>query len=197
MRRRERRAERVDSRGAQVLKLLQAHGILSWVISLGISLMEPRTVPCGPRVGNGKLRAPRLRRQGATAIVPATFPVSHLVLSIMVSAGLGALVGLIRQWSDQKMSPGGEADFGGVRTYTFWAILAASPPSSARTMPPRAAHRARPRGTSPHRIAFHERRQRASGQHHVCRVASDLSARSPVQWEYTRPPSSCRRPPPS
>jgi uncharacterized membrane protein (DUF4010 family) len=41
----------------------------------------------------------------------------------MVSAGLGALVGLIRQWSDQKMSPGGEADFGGVRTYTFWAIL--------------------------------------------------------------------------
>jgi uncharacterized membrane protein (DUF4010 family) len=41
----------------------------------------------------------------------------------MVSACLGALVGLIRQWSDQKASPGGEADFGGVRTYTFWAIL--------------------------------------------------------------------------
>ncbi len=41
----------------------------------------------------------------------------------MVSACLGALVGLIRQWSDQKSSPGGEADFGGVRTYTFWAIL--------------------------------------------------------------------------
>jgi uncharacterized membrane protein (DUF4010 family) len=49
--------------------------------------------------------------------------VSNLVLSIVVSAGLGALVGLIRQWSDQKSSPGGEADFGGVRTYTFLAIL--------------------------------------------------------------------------
>ena len=41
----------------------------------------------------------------------------------MVSACLGALVGLIRQWSDQKASSTGEADFGGVRTYTFWAIL--------------------------------------------------------------------------
>jgi uncharacterized membrane protein (DUF4010 family) len=40
-----------------------------------------------------------------------------------VSACLGALVGLIRQWSDQKASPDGEADFGGVRTYTFLAIL--------------------------------------------------------------------------
>ena len=51
------------------------------------------------------------------------YPVSNLVLSIVVSAGLGALVGLIRQWSDQKSSPGGEADFGGVRTYTFLAIM--------------------------------------------------------------------------
>jgi uncharacterized membrane protein (DUF4010 family) len=49
--------------------------------------------------------------------------VSNLVTSIVVSACLGALVGLIRQWSDQKASPEGEADFGGVRTYTFWAIL--------------------------------------------------------------------------
>ena len=48
---------------------------------------------------------------------------SNLVTSIVVSACLGALVGLIRQWSDQKASPEGEADFGGVRTYTFWAIL--------------------------------------------------------------------------
>jgi uncharacterized membrane protein (DUF4010 family) len=49
--------------------------------------------------------------------------VSNLVTSIVVSACLGALVGLIRQWSDQKASPDGEADFAGVRTYTFWAIL--------------------------------------------------------------------------
>ena len=48
---------------------------------------------------------------------------SNLVTSIVVSACLGALVGLIRQWSDQKAAPGGEAEFGGVRTYTFWAIL--------------------------------------------------------------------------
>ncbi len=48
---------------------------------------------------------------------------SNLVTAIVVSACLGALVGLIRQWSDQKAAPGGEADFGGLRTYTFWAIL--------------------------------------------------------------------------
>lgn len=47
----------------------------------------------------------------------------NLVTAIMVSACLGALVGLIRQWSDQKASPTGEVDFGGVRTYTFLAIL--------------------------------------------------------------------------
>ena len=81
-------------------------------------------MPCGNRLGNGKLRrAVRLRRPDDRSILPATYPVSNLVLSIVVSACLGALVGLIRQWSDQKASPGGEADFGGVRTYTFWAIL--------------------------------------------------------------------------
>ena len=51
------------------------------------------------------------------------FLVSNLVTAVVVSASLGALVGLIRQWSDQKASSTGEADFGGVRTYTFWAIL--------------------------------------------------------------------------
>jgi len=68
---------------------------------------------------------------GSSALAPTrgphhpsvTYPVSNLVLSIVVSACLGALVGLIRQWSDQKLSPNGEADFGGVRTYTFLAIL--------------------------------------------------------------------------
>lgn len=45
-----------------------------------------------------------------------------LLSAIVTSACLGALVGLIRQWSDQKAA-GGEMDFGGVRTYTFWAML--------------------------------------------------------------------------
>ncbi len=44
------------------------------------------------------------------------------LVAIIVSACLGALVGLIRQWSDQSAS-GGEVDLGGVRTYTFWAML--------------------------------------------------------------------------
>jgi len=49
--------------------------------------------------------------------------VPNLVISIVVAGCLGALVGLIRQWSDQTGAPGGEVDFGGVRTYTFLAIL--------------------------------------------------------------------------
>lgn len=45
-----------------------------------------------------------------------------LLTSIIVSVCLGALVGLIRQWSDQRQA-GGEADFGGVRTFSLWALL--------------------------------------------------------------------------
>jgi len=41
---------------------------------------------------------------------------------IVVSACLGALIGLIRQWSEQKDKPG-EMSFGGVRTYTLWSLL--------------------------------------------------------------------------
>jgi uncharacterized membrane protein (DUF4010 family) len=41
---------------------------------------------------------------------------------IVVSACLGALIGLIRQWSEQKDKPNG-TDFGGVRTYTLWSLL--------------------------------------------------------------------------
>ncbi|MEY4940935.1 MAG: hypothetical protein RIQ93_2670 [Verrucomicrobiota bacterium] len=47
---------------------------------------------------------------------------SPLLTAIVASAALGALVGLIRQWSDESAaSPG--TDFAGVRTYTFWAML--------------------------------------------------------------------------
>ena len=41
---------------------------------------------------------------------------------IVVSACLGALIGLIRQWSEQKDKPG-DMNFGGVRTYTLWSLL--------------------------------------------------------------------------
>ena len=41
---------------------------------------------------------------------------------IFASAGLGALIGLIRQWIEQTEN-GGKTDFGGVRTHTFWAML--------------------------------------------------------------------------
>ncbi|MCF3652300.1 MgtC/SapB family protein [Synoicihabitans lomoniglobus] len=46
--------------------------------------------------------------------------------AIAASAGLGALVGLIRQWSEQtknEATDGPSIDFGGVRTHTFWGVL--------------------------------------------------------------------------
>lgn len=44
-----------------------------------------------------------------------------LIRFIVVSAGLGALIGLIRQWGEQAdRQPG---DFAGVRTHTLWAVL--------------------------------------------------------------------------
>lgn len=48
--------------------------------------------------------------------------VPPLLAPIVASAGLGALIGLIRQWSDQS-SPEGSIDLAGVRTYTFWSML--------------------------------------------------------------------------
>ncbi|MBA4138609.1 MAG: hypothetical protein C0518_14990 [Opitutus sp.] len=52
----------------------------------------------------------------------AGWRVHPLLLSIIASAGLGAVIGLIRQWSDQTDKPGSEA-FAGVRTFTFWSVL--------------------------------------------------------------------------
>jgi len=57
---------------------------------------------------------------GAANLEPT---VPALLISIIVSACLGALVGLIRQWSDQTATPQGNVDFGGVRTYALWAML--------------------------------------------------------------------------
>ncbi|MFO1447732.1 MAG: MgtC/SapB family protein [Opitutaceae bacterium] len=42
---------------------------------------------------------------------------------LVISGCLGALIGLIRQWSEQTNGPTGTDDFGGVRTYTLWALL--------------------------------------------------------------------------
>jgi uncharacterized membrane protein (DUF4010 family) len=44
-----------------------------------------------------------------------------LLMFILVSACLGALIGLIRQWDEQTGKQAG--DFAGVRTHTFWAVL--------------------------------------------------------------------------
>jgi uncharacterized membrane protein (DUF4010 family) len=45
-----------------------------------------------------------------------------LIGPVFASAGLGALIGLIRQWSEQ-VEKEQTVDFGGVRTHTLWAIL--------------------------------------------------------------------------
>ena len=74
----------------------------------------------------GDRRGPSLRACAGAATRASSSPlspVSNLVPSIVVSACLGALVGLIRQWSDQISAPENEPDFGGVRTYSFLAIL--------------------------------------------------------------------------
>ena len=44
-----------------------------------------------------------------------------LLVFIVISACLGALIGLIRQWDEQVGQKAG--DFAGVRTHTFWAVL--------------------------------------------------------------------------
>ncbi|MGH7960133.1 MAG: MgtC/SapB family protein [Opitutaceae bacterium] len=44
-----------------------------------------------------------------------------LLVFIVVSACLGALIGLIRHWDEQAGKQPG--DFAGVRTHTFWAVL--------------------------------------------------------------------------
>ena len=45
-----------------------------------------------------------------------------LLLAIVASAGLGAVIGLIRQWSEQTDKPD-RANYAGLRTFTFWSVL--------------------------------------------------------------------------
>jgi uncharacterized membrane protein (DUF4010 family) len=44
------------------------------------------------------------------------------LLALIASAGLGALIGLIRQWSEQANRPPG-AEYSGLRTFTLWSLL--------------------------------------------------------------------------
>lgn len=43
--------------------------------------------------------------------------------ALAAAAGCGALIGSIRQWSEQTRHADPGADFGGVRTHTLWALL--------------------------------------------------------------------------
>ncbi len=45
------------------------------------------------------------------------------MLAIIASAGLGAVIGLIRQWSEQVGDRTKSREFSGVRTFTFWSVL--------------------------------------------------------------------------
>jgi uncharacterized membrane protein (DUF4010 family) len=51
----------------------------------------------------------------------AVKPMPDLLVSLLVSACLGSLIGLIRQWDEQTDPHAG--DFAGVRTHTLWAVL--------------------------------------------------------------------------
>ncbi|MDB6169776.1 MAG: hypothetical protein JWM88_2640 [Verrucomicrobia bacterium] len=71
---------------------------------------------------------PAVRSAGGRQVLAFTFqpptssPVRESLAPILLSACLGALVGLIRQWSDQ-VSHEGHIDLGGMRTYSMWAML--------------------------------------------------------------------------
>jgi uncharacterized membrane protein (DUF4010 family) len=44
------------------------------------------------------------------------------LLALVASAGLGALIGLIRQWNEQTEKPA-RGEYAGVRTFTLWSLL--------------------------------------------------------------------------
>jgi uncharacterized membrane protein (DUF4010 family) len=59
-----------------------------------------------------------------------------LLESLVLSGCLGALIGTIRQWSEQHEAPAGADDFGGARTYTLWALLGAVAAYASREYTP-------------------------------------------------------------
>ncbi len=59
-----------------------------------------------------------------------------LLPGILTSASLGALIGLIRQWSELAEDPSNRDDFGGVRTYTLWAMVGCIAAHASATLSP-------------------------------------------------------------
>ncbi|WPJ95749.1 DUF4010 domain-containing protein [Coraliomargarita algicola] len=47
----------------------------------------------------------------------------NVLQSLIVSASLGALIGLIRQWAEQQDSPESEPNYAGLRTFMLWALI--------------------------------------------------------------------------
>ena len=43
--------------------------------------------------------------------------------SLILSASLGALIGLIRQWGEQQDEHKGDYHFAGLRTFVLWALI--------------------------------------------------------------------------
>ncbi|MBM3872396.1 MAG: MgtC/SapB family protein [Verrucomicrobia bacterium] len=68
------------------------------------------------------MRRPTAHAPGMDTVA-VTAGMEKLLPGILTSASLGALIGLIRQWSDLSDDPASRDDFGGVRTYTLWAMV--------------------------------------------------------------------------
>lgn len=54
--------------------------------------------------------------------LPVGHPIQEIAGPFAISAGLGALIGLVRQWAWQQEHQQ-EAEYAGVRTFTLWALL--------------------------------------------------------------------------
>jgi len=82
-----------------------------------------RGAACATPTGPPDRKLDRAAKDLQRVLLPSSMsaPTPELLLHLVSSAGLGALIGLIRQWGEQtEQRPG---DFAGVRTHTFWAVL--------------------------------------------------------------------------
>src|SRR4051812_48946881 len=64
------------------------------------------------------------RNSGALprSVCANTSDMHPLMLSLIASAGLGAMIGIIRQWNEQA-NKSTHADFAGMRIFTLWCLL--------------------------------------------------------------------------
>src|SRR5688572_5501922 len=83
---------------------------------MGTPAALDRTVP------HRKRNSATLPRSAGRSGVTLSLPMHPLMLSLIASAGLGAMIGLIRQWNEQE-DKAGNADFAGLRTFTLWSLL--------------------------------------------------------------------------